>query len=343
VLALLFAAPLAAPVAAKAQELTLPDSPGSEPQRALQLPGSISGTITDSDGDALAGAIVTLSGDGITPPRIIVADHEGYFSFLGVPPGNVKLTIGSDGFATVIKPIALHSAEELETPDIKLPIATATADVDALSQYEAAELDMKTEEKQRLVGFVPNFYVTYNWHAPPMTAGQKFRMSFRTIIDPANFAIAGIIAGAEQATNAFPGYNQGAEGFGKRYGATLADGTVGALLGGAVFPALLHQDPRYFYKGTGSITSRALYAIAAAFICRGDNGKWQPNYSSVLGDIATGAVSQTYYPASNRNGAAQVVEIGLINAAEDGFSNLLEEFVFKHISTGVSKTGTAKP
>jgi hypothetical protein len=333
ILALLFAAP----VAAKAQDSALPDSPGSEAQHAPQLPGSISGTITDSDGDAIAGATVTLSGDAIAPPRTIIADHDGYFSFLGVPAGSVKLTFSSEGFATVVKPLSLHSAEELETPDIKLPVATATTDVEAVSQYEAAELDMKTEEKQRLIGFVPNFYVTYNWHAPPMTAGQKFRMSFRTIIDPANFAIAGIIAGIEQSANAFPGYNQGATGFGKRYGASLADGTVGAILGGAVFPALLHQDPRYFYKGTGSVSSRVLYALAAAFICRGDNGKWQPNYSSVLGDIATGAVSNTYYPASNRNGAAETIEIGLINAAEDGFSNILEEFVFKHISTGVSK------
>ena len=143
--------------------------------------------------------------------------------------------------------------------------------------------------------------------------------------------------------NAFPGYGQGARGFGRRYGASLADGTVGALLGGAAFPALLRQDPRYFYKGTGTITSRVFYALAMAFVCRGDNGKWQPNYSGVLGDVAAGAVSNTYYPASNRNGAAGTVEIGLINAAEEGFSNLLEEFVFKHISTGTSKSRTAKP
>ena len=325
------------PLTAKAQDNALPDSPGSETQRATQLPGSISGTVTDSDGDAISGATVTLSGDGIAPPRTITADHDGYFSFLGVPAGNLKLTVASEGFATVVKPMTLHSQEELETPDIKLPVATATADVEALSQYEAAELDMKTEEKQRIVGFIPNFYVTYNWNAPPMTAAQKFRMSFRTVIDPANFAIAGIIAGIEQAANAFPGYNQGAVGFGKRYGASMADGTVGALLGGAVFPALLHQDPRYFYKGTGTVTSRALYALAAAFICRGDNGKWQPNYSSVLGDVGAGAISNTYYPASNRHGVTQTVEIGLINAAEDGFSNLLEEFLFKHLSVGISK------
>ena len=332
------------PFAAAAQTATLPNAPDAPTQHAAPLPGSVSGTVVDADGDALAGANVTLSGDAITPPRTLIADHDGYFSFVDVPSGNLKLTVGSDGFATVVEPMTLHANEEIETPDIKLPVATATADVEvSLSLHDAAELDMRAEEKQRLVGFIPNFYVSYNWSAPPMSAGQKFRMSFRSIVDPSNFAIAGIIAGIEQATDAFPGYRQGAAGYGKRYGASLADGTVGSLIGGAILPALFRQDPRYFYKGTGSITSRALYALATAFICRGDNGKWQPNFSSILGDVAAGAVSNTYYPASNRNGLTGTVEIGLLNAAEEGFSSLLQEFLFKHISTGVTKTAAAKP
>ena len=196
--------------------------------------------------------------------------------------------------------------------------------------------DIKAEEKQRVAGFIPNFYVAYNWNAPPMNARQKFKLSVRGIVDPANFLISGIAAGIEQGTNAFPEYGQGAVGFGKRYGASLADGTVGSLLGGAVFPALLRQDPRYFYKGTGSVTSRTLYALAAAFICRGDNGRWQPNYSSVLGDVATGAISNTYYPESSRTGWAETVEVGLLNAFQQGISNLMQEFVFKRISTGVA-------
>jgi len=319
----------------------MPDAPS---QQTAQLPGAVSGTVTDADGEAIAGASVMLEADGSANPRKVNADSDGYFSFLNVPAGELKLTIGAPGFATVVKPLTLHSEQMLETPDIPLPVAAAEVDVEvSLSRHDMVEEDIKTEETQRLIGFIPNFYVTYNWHAPPMSAGQKFKLSFRSIIDPANFGISAIIAGIEQATNAFPGYNQGAQGFGKRYGASLADGTVGSLLGGAFFPALLRQDPRYFYKGTGTITSRVLYALATAFVCRGDNGKWQPNYSSVLGDIAGGAISNTYYPASNRNGVAQTVEIGLINAAEDGFSNLLEEFVFKHISTGISKRGTTQP
>ena len=74
------------------------------------------------------------------------------------------------------------------------------------------------------------------------------------------------------------------------------------MLGGAVFPSLFKQDPRYFYKGTGSISSRALYAIANSVICKGDNERWQPNYSAILGGIAAGGISNLYYPASNRSG-----------------------------------------
>jgi hypothetical protein len=330
------------PLAARAQTVILPDSPDAMAQKAV--PGRVSGTVTDGDGDAIAGATVSLAGDGLSAPRKTVADGDGYFSFVDVPAGNLKLTVGSLGFATVTKAITLHASEEMETPDVVLPVASANEDVEVvLTRHDMVEMDLKVEEQQRLIGFIPNFYVSYNWNAPPMSAAQKFKLSFRSIIDPYNFGISGIIAGVEQATNAFPGYGQGAAGFGKRYGASLADGTVGSLLGGAVFPALLRQDPRYFYKGTGSIMSRALYAMATAFVCRGDNGKWQPNYSSVLADVASGAVSNTYYPASNRNGVTETVEIGLLNAAEDGFSNLLEEFLFKHISTGVPKRDPAKP
>lgn len=334
----------ATPLVAKAQDSALPDAPSAYSQAAPQRPGTISGTITDADGDAIAGASITLSGDALPSPRTIFADREGYFSFLRVPAGNLKLTIISDGFATVSQVIALQSAEDLETPDIMLPVATADTDVEvSLTRHDAAEMDMQAEETQRLGGLIPNFYVSYNWHAPPLSAAQKFRMSFRSIIDPANFVIAGIMAGVEQSTNAYSGYGQGAQGFGKRYGASLADGAVGSLLGGAVFPALLHQDPRYFYKGTGSKPSRFFYAIGAAFVCRGDNGKWQPNYSSVLADVATGTISNTYYPASDQSSATNIVEVGLLNAVGESVNNLLEEFVFKHITTSAAKPKAKKP
>jgi hypothetical protein len=310
---------------------------GQNPPSAQQL-GTVSGTVIDSDGDAIAGAQVTLTGSTLGPERKLIADGEGYFSFIGVPAGTFSLTIGYTGFGNIVKSVVVHGSEDVEIEDLVLPVtADMNVDVSPHAQYEMAELDLKAEEKQRIAGFLPNFYVTYDHHAPPLTPGQKFRLSFRSIIDPANFALAGITAGVEQATNGFPGYGQGAQGYGKRYGASIADNTTGDLLGGAVFPILLHQDPRYFYRGTGSFISRALYALSTAVICKGDNGKWQPNYSSVLGDISAGAISNTYYPATDRNGIALTIETGLLNAAEDGIGNLLQEFVFRKITPGANK------
>ena len=301
-------------------------------------PGTISGTVIDADGDAIAGAQVTLSGALLGPDRKLIADGEGYFSFIGVPPGSFNLAAAYTGFGTMVRLVEVHASEDVETSDVVLQVtADMAVDVSPRAQYELAEADLRTEEKQRLGGVIPNFYVTYDHHAPPLSPGQKFRLAFRAVIDPANFALSGVFAGVEQANNSFAGYGQGAQGFGKRYGASLADNTVGDLLGGAVFPVLLRQDPRYFYKGTGSFVSRALYALATAVICKGDNGKWQPNYSSILGDIGAGAVSNLYYPASDRNGAAATIEIGVLNAVEDGVGNLLQEFVFKKITPGASK------
>jgi hypothetical protein len=74
------------------------------------------------------------------------------------------------------------------------------------------------------------------------------------------------------------------------------------MIGSAILPALLKQDPRYFYKGTGTTRSRILYAIANSVMCKGDNGHWQVNYSGILGGAAAGGISNLYYPASDRNG-----------------------------------------
>ena len=105
------------------------------------------------------------------------------------------------------------------------------------------------------------------------------------------------LAGIEQAQNHFSGYGQGAEGYGKRFGAGYADTVAGTFIGGAILPSLLKQDPRYFYKGTGSKPSRFRMRIANALICKGDNGRWQTNYSNILGSLAAGGISNLYYPS----------------------------------------------
>jgi hypothetical protein len=115
------------------------------------------------------------------------------------------------------------------------------------------------------------------------------------------------------------------------------------MLGGAVLPVLFHQDPRYFYKGTGTVWQRTRYALSTAVIARGDNGKWQPAYAGLLGDFGSGAISNLYYPASNRNGAGLTIENGFLAVAGDAVGNLLQEFVLRKMSTGVKLHGTPQP
>ena len=169
-------------------------------------------------------------------------------------------------------------------------VADARVEVQVgLTQVEVAEEEVKFEEKQRVLGVIPNFYVSYVPDAAPLDAKQKFKLAFRSMIDPFTFVVVAGTAGVEQAQNHFAGYGQGAQGYAKRFAASYGDATTGTLIGAAIFPVLLRQDPRYFYKGTGSVRHGRTLAIANAFICKGDNGRWQPNYSNVLGSLAAAA------------------------------------------------------
>ena len=214
--------------------------------------------------------------------------------------------------------------------------------VTAGSKEELAEEQVQIAVQQRIGGVIPNFYSTYDWNAPPMQAKQKFQLSIRSLIDPVSFLTVAGIAGVQQYNNAFPEYGGGIEGYGKRYGAALANNVSGTLLGRAVYPSIFHQDPRYFYKGKGGIRSRALYAISAAVIARGDDGQWKPNYSSVLGKFSAAAISNLYYPSSDR-GASLVVFNGLAGIGEGAVRNLIGEFVLKRISSHVPKRANGQP
>jgi hypothetical protein len=185
--------------------------------------------------------------------------------------------------------------------------------------------------------------VVYAPDAPRLTSKQKFNLAWRSLIDPVTFLSVGFFAGVEQANNTFSGYGQGTQGYAKRFGAGYADTLTGTLIGGAILPSWWKQDPRYFYKGTGTVPSRALYAIAAAVICKGDNGHWQANYSGIVGGLASGGISNLYYPASSRNGAALTFENALIGTGESAIANLFQEFVVRHLTPHVPNYGSAKP
>jgi hypothetical protein len=194
-----------------------------------------------------------------------------------------------------------------------------------------------------VLGVVPHFYVSYDHHAVPLNSRQKFELAWKSTVDPISFGLTGVIAGLQQAQNDFSGYGQGAQGYAKRFGASYADFVTGTYIGGAILPSLLKQDPRYFYKGSGSKRSRVLYALANSVICKGDNGHWQANYSSILGSLAAGGISNLYYPAENRDGLELTFENALIGIGESAAVNLLQEFVIRRLTPSASKHESAGP
>ena len=194
-----------------------------------------------------------------------------------------------------------------------------------LTQQEKAEQQLRQQEKQRIAGVVPNFNVSYDSDAAPLSRKQKLHLAFRTATDPVSFVVAAFDAGLSQAEDDFTGYGQGAQGYAKRFGASYADNFDGTMLGNAIFPILLKQDPRYFRRGEGSFTSRFLYSISTTVWCKNDNGSHGPNYSNILGNLAAGGISNLYYPASDR-GAGLTFERGLTVTAYGAFGGVFNEF-----------------
>jgi hypothetical protein len=330
----------------------MPDAPrastsfsqSAEATGAMQATGTIIGSVTDSDGALVSGATVTLQSAG-HKQYTTVSGSSGEFHFEAVPAGGFQLHIRSPGLEPATVSGALLPGAIFEVPRTSLRVATTSTEVtvSGLTQDEVATEQVHAEEQQRVLGVIPNYFVTYANHPVPLRAKQKFGLGGHVVLDPTTFLFAAAAAAIEQADNTFPGYGRGPQGYGKRYGAALADATSSTLLRGSVYPALFHQDPRYFYKGTGTVWQRARYALATAVICKGDNGRWQPNYSGILGDLSAGALSNLYYPASSRDGAALTFENGLLSTAGIGVGHLLQEFLFKRVSTHVPKAASAQP
>lgn len=330
----------------------LPDAP--QPQTSNASAGNdspqagsgvITGTVLDTNRDVVQGAQVTITGQSGTALRSVQSGNDGQFAFAALPPDTYKLTVTAPGMSTFTSPqIALQAGEDHIVPAITLSVlgGSTSVTVKGETKEELSEQQVQIAVQQRIGGIIPNFYSTYDWNAPPMQAKQKFQLSFRSIIDPVAFLSVAGIAGAEQYKNIFPAYGSGFEGYSKRYGAAFANHVSGILLGRAVYPAIFHQDPRYFYKGKGSISSRAFYAISAAVIARGDDGRWKPNYSRVLGNFSAAGISNLYYPASDRGGSLVLLN-GLASTGADAVANLVREFLLKGITSHVPSGADGKP
>ena len=303
----------------------LPDSPGT---------CHIRGAIRSEEGGAVSGSHLKLmSSDGRTLAESVTLG-DGDYRWDGLGVGEYILTVATEGFLPAAYRIRIPEAGGTAVVNVFLKIAPVTDSVTVTaSEKEVAEAELQLQEEQRLLGIVPNFFVSYQWQVSHLTSGQKFGLAYKTASDPGNLLLVGTTAGVQQALNTFPGYGQGTVGYSRRFGADLGNLVVGTFMGGAVFPSLFHQDPRYFYRGSGTVRSRFWYAATRAVVTRGDNGRPQPNWSGMLGDISAGAMSNLYYAPEDRNGVRLTLINGLLGIGGDAMNGIVQEFLLHRFTT----------
>jgi hypothetical protein len=317
---------------APAPQLPAPPLPAQSSTPATL--SSITGFVTDIDGASIVGARITLTPTTQQPAgttRETISGDNGSFTFPNLAPGSFKLSVAASGFATQQTTADLHPGEDLELPYIALTPASSSNIQVTATQADIAEAQINQEEKQRVLGIIPNYYVSYIPNPVPLNPRQKFELAARTLIDPVSLILNGIDAGIQQAGHVYD-WGEGAQGYAKRYAADYGTFLTGTLIGNAALPILFKQDPRYFYKGTGSIRFRVGYAIANAVICKGDNHRWQPSYSSILGGLAASGIANAYYPKPNRSGAELTFENAAIGTGITAISNLLQEFLIHKLT-----------
>jgi hypothetical protein len=182
-------------------------------------------------------------------------------------------------------------------------------------------------EEGRILGVIPNNKTASESTAADaaLTPRGKFSLAFKDTVDPFTFVLAGFYAGVSQWQNDYAPFGQGGKGYAKRFGAASADQAIGNYLTEAILPVLLHQDPRYFRKGSGGTWRRMSYAVSRTFITRTDAGRRTFNYSEVAGNAVAAAISNAYYPASERT-AGETGEKLTVQLASDSAFNVLLEF-----------------
>ena len=286
---------------------------------------TIMGTVLDITGGTVPNA--TVVSQGPNENRTVVTGDNGFFKFDGINPGTpILILVTAPGFKSwTSNQIILQSGQSFILTGVTLAVEPVEESVNAVTPEQIAAEQVKIEEKQRVFGVVPNFYVTYEHNAAPLTPKLKFQLAMKTLTDPVTMSGFGLNAAIYQAAD-YPSYRQGAAGYGQRLGATFAGGYTKILLGDALLPSLFHQDPRYFYQGTGTTKSRLLHAMATPFVTRGDDGRREINYSNIIGDLASGAIANAYYPSQDR-GAGLVARSALIGIGGRMALGIVQEFV----------------
>jgi|SRR5579864_1394975 hypothetical protein len=183
----------------------------------------------------------------------------------------------------------------------------------------------KQEQSQRMLGVIPQFGTTSRLNAPPLTSGEKFHLFAKSAFDPVELSVVGLQAAVSQGEDEFPEYGQGAAGYGKRYGATLADEVSSGFWANYFYPVLLKEDPRYFRLGQGTIKHRMGYALLQEVICHTDKGGRSFAWENVLGAFTTGGVSNLYYPPAER-GLGLTMSRSAIAVGYGSLGGLVDEF-----------------
>lgn len=251
-----------------------------------------------------------------------------------VPPGEVvflsRLKARLNKWARIVLPgtflmLAAAQAQTVVEPDL-IDCSSGEAGGRAREQkQEQPDPELKQDEHKRILGILPNFNSTTVQNAPRLSPGHKMKLATRTALDPFTFGIAGISAGISQAENSYAGYGQGGAGYAKRFGAAYADSFNGTIIGNGLLPIVFHQDPRYFRKGSGGFWARTLHATLSTVRAKSDSGKWMPNYSNLLGNLAAGGISNLYYPGADR-GVGLTFERGFTVTAQGTLGAFLVEF-----------------
>jgi Carboxypeptidase regulatory-like domain len=309
-----------------AQQLSAPEA----------QPATIVGTVMDFKGDVVSQATVVLQGPNRDDVRSIAAQENGSFKFDSVNAGiPYHLSVSAAGFANwTSNEITLAPGQYLILTGINLRLAPVQVTVTVVPSEGLAAQQLKAQEQQRIIGVIPNFYVVYEHNAAPLTPKLKFHLALKFLVDPMTNVGFGLNAAIYQA-NGYPSYSQDAKGFLQRLGATYAGGYTDVLVGDAVLPSLLHQDPRYFYQGTGTTKSRLLHAISSPFVIKGDDGRREINFSGIGGNLVSGAIANAYYPDKDR-GVNLVVRSALIGVAGRMVNAVAQEF-FLHKFTSRHK------
>ncbi len=317
---------------------SLPNAP--QPQTL----GTIHGTVTNPSGATVGGIRVALTGGNLEAPQTEITGRNGKFVFGDLAAGIYSVSASGPGFEPVsATQVQLGAGEEFRLPItiVPMPRVVTTVRVTASTERIATE-QIKQETQQRVFAVIPNFSTSYEWDAAPLTAKLKFRLEFRTLIDPFTIGSDAAIAGTEQYHNTFPGYGGGWQGYGKRFGATLADSFDARIIGDAVLPSLLHQDPRYFYYGGPNIRRRITYALRETLMCRGDDQRQQFCYSRVLGDLAAAGLANLYHAPGDR-GVGITFRDTFIVMGGDAIGNEVREFISKGITSHKPAGTKGKP